>query len=283
MENNLNFEVERLKKEVWDLSKNRVSNLESAVGAMDPDDVATLVGQISSISSAADNINSLSSDVSALQSNKVDKVSGKGLSSEDYTSTEKSKLSGIASGAEVNVQSNWNEADSSSDAFILNKPTIPSSLSSLSDDSSHRLVTDTQISEWTNKPSSDSCYTKVYSSISDISDSLRISSTITDVMDAMEDNSVLMANIADYYNIRPLSGTFGQGALEIKKLSANNCVARYTALANPSAASSECRMWYGEFGNSTGYEWRGWNEVSTKDYVDSAIASAITTVLNTEV
>lgn len=36
--------------------------------------------------------------------------------------TNTSKLATIAQGAEVNVQSNWNEADSSSDAFILNKP-----------------------------------------------------------------------------------------------------------------------------------------------------------------
>ena len=34
--------------------------------------------------------------------NKVDKVSGKGLSTEDYTTTEKAKLNGIESGAEVN-------------------------------------------------------------------------------------------------------------------------------------------------------------------------------------
>ena len=44
---------------------------------------------------------------------------------ENYTSTEKTKLSGIAAGAEVNVQADWNESDSSSDAYILNKPTIP--------------------------------------------------------------------------------------------------------------------------------------------------------------
>ena len=43
----------------------------------------------------------------------------------NYTTTEKNKLSGIASGAEVNVQSNWNETNTSSDAYIQNKPTIP--------------------------------------------------------------------------------------------------------------------------------------------------------------
>jgi len=35
--------------------------------------------------------------------NKVDKVSGKGLSTEDYTTAEKTKLSGVETGAEVNV------------------------------------------------------------------------------------------------------------------------------------------------------------------------------------
>lgn len=39
------------------------------------------------------------------------------------SSTDKTKLDGVAAGAEANVQSNWTESDSSSDAFILNKPT----------------------------------------------------------------------------------------------------------------------------------------------------------------
>lgn len=39
----------------------------------------------------------------AALNNKVDKVSGKGLSTNDYTSNEKTKLSGIANGAQVNV------------------------------------------------------------------------------------------------------------------------------------------------------------------------------------
>ena len=67
---------------------------------------------------------------------KVDKVSGKGLSTNDYTTTEKNKLAGIAAGAEVNVQSDWNVTDSSSDAYIKNKPTIPSA------------VTESTVSSW---------------------------------------------------------------------------------------------------------------------------------------
>lgn len=37
--------------------------------------------------------------------------------------TEKSKLAGIASGAEVNVQSDWNQTSTNADDFIKNKPT----------------------------------------------------------------------------------------------------------------------------------------------------------------
>lgn len=41
------------------------------------------------------------------------------------TAAEGTKLAGIATGAEVNVQADWNEADNTSDAYIANKPTIP--------------------------------------------------------------------------------------------------------------------------------------------------------------
>ena len=55
-------------------------------------------------------------------SGKVDKETGKGLSSNDYTDAEKIKLSGIAAGAEVNVQSDWQQSDSTKDDYIKNKP-----------------------------------------------------------------------------------------------------------------------------------------------------------------
>lgn len=57
---------------------------------------------------------------------KVDKVTGKGLSTNDYTTEEKTKLAGIAAGAEANVNADWNAV--SGDAQILNKPTsLPAS------------------------------------------------------------------------------------------------------------------------------------------------------------
>lgn len=61
--------------------------------------------------------------VDDLLDDKVDKVAGKGLSTEDFTTAEKSKLAGIESGAEVNVNADWNAT--SGDAKILNKPVIP--------------------------------------------------------------------------------------------------------------------------------------------------------------
>lgn len=48
------------------------------------------------------------------------------------SSDDKVKLNGIASGANVNVQSDWNQTDTSTDDFIKNKPTIPTQLSDLS-------------------------------------------------------------------------------------------------------------------------------------------------------
>lgn len=57
-------------------------------------------------------------------SDKVDKVDGKGLSTEDYTTNEKTKLDGIESGAEVNVQPDWSQTDNSEDDYIKNKPTL---------------------------------------------------------------------------------------------------------------------------------------------------------------
>lgn len=42
-----------------------------------------------------------------------------------YPQVDETKLSTIEEGAEVNVQADWNESNSASDAFIRNKPTIP--------------------------------------------------------------------------------------------------------------------------------------------------------------
>lgn len=87
----------------------------------------------------------------------------------NFTSALLTKLNGIESGAEVNTQSDWSQSDNTADDYIKNKPnlatvatsgsytdlsntpTIPDELADLADDSTHRVVTDTQISTWNGK------------------------------------------------------------------------------------------------------------------------------------
>jgi len=57
-----------------------------------------------------------------LYDNKVDKVVGKGLTENDFTNALKAKLDGIAIGADVNLQPDWNQLDDTQDDYIKNKP-----------------------------------------------------------------------------------------------------------------------------------------------------------------
>jgi hypothetical protein len=86
----------------------------------------TKLNNLSGINTGDQNLSGLAT-ISALTTGlatKVDKETGKGLSTNDYTTTEKNKLANIASDAEVNVNADWNAT--TGDAQILNKPTIPS-------------------------------------------------------------------------------------------------------------------------------------------------------------
>lgn len=83
----------------------------------------------SGLMSAADKIalDKAVEDISSLENDKVDKIEGKGLSTNDYTTAEKNKLSGIATGAEVNQNAFGNviigsttiTADSKTDSLTL--------------------------------------------------------------------------------------------------------------------------------------------------------------------
>lgn len=75
-----------------------------------------------------------------IKTNMVAKVEGKGLSSNDYTASDKAKLAGIAAGAQVNVQADWNAT--SGDALIKNKPSIPGKTSELTNDSGFITTSD---------------------------------------------------------------------------------------------------------------------------------------------
>lgn len=68
------------------------------------------------------------------------------LSDGEMSKEDKIKLDSIESGAQVNVQSNWNATEG--DSFIQNKPT---NLSQFNQDAEHRLVTDSEKDTWNNK------------------------------------------------------------------------------------------------------------------------------------
>ena len=84
----------------------------------------------------------LISKIKSALGGKVDVVSGKGLSTNDYTSAEKQKLSGIASGAQVNViesvKVNGTKVEPSSKAVDIS---VPTKVSQLTNDSGFQTST----------------------------------------------------------------------------------------------------------------------------------------------
>lgn len=87
--------------------------------------IGTITGiQMNGVSKGTSGVIDLGTVITAHQdiSGKVDKVSGKGLSTNDYTTNEKNKLSGIEAGAQVNVQADWNQTTTTADDYIKNKP-----------------------------------------------------------------------------------------------------------------------------------------------------------------
>ena len=87
------------------------------------------------LSAALGNDPNFATTVATQIGQKVDKVAGKGLSTEDYTSEEKAKLAGVAAGAN-NYQ---------------HPATHPASV--IVQDSTHRFVTDTEKTTWNGKAS----------------------------------------------------------------------------------------------------------------------------------
>ena len=104
---------------LWTYIKSKIPSW--ALATSKPTYTATEVG--AEASGAVSTHNSSTSAHSTLFANKVDKVTGKGLSTNDYTTAEKTKLSGIETGAQKNVQADW--AATSGATAILNKPTLP--------------------------------------------------------------------------------------------------------------------------------------------------------------
>ena len=94
------------------------------------DDLQEIVDFIEANKDTLDNLGI--GNISGLQAaldNKQNTETGKGLSTNDFTTALLTKLNSISDGAEVNVQSNWSEVNAGSDAFIQNKPSDLTNLS----------------------------------------------------------------------------------------------------------------------------------------------------------
>ena len=102
-------------------------------------------GVISAVDTIYDDTQ-VKSDISALQSGKVDKVQGKGLSTEDYTTAEKTKLSGIESGAEVNIieEVKVNNTALTPDANRSVNVSVPTAVSGLTNDLDFQTETEVE-------------------------------------------------------------------------------------------------------------------------------------------
>lgn len=92
------------------------------------------IDPVTNVISASGSAAQVQSDWAQTDSNSVDFIKNKPQNlvqdanyvhtDNNFTNGDKSKLDGIQSGAEVNVQSDWNQTNSSADDFIKNKPDL---------------------------------------------------------------------------------------------------------------------------------------------------------------
>ena len=130
---------------------------EAAVGGVDVTElVAEKVAEV--VGTATESFDTLG-EMEAAINNKVDKVDGKGLSTNDFTHAEKTKL--------ASALTSYTETDPTVPAWAkaANKPTytasevgalpsttvIPTTLAALTEDATHRVVTDTEKATWNAK------------------------------------------------------------------------------------------------------------------------------------
>lgn len=99
--------------------------IETVALTIQPNLTTINVNTITGGGGAVTSVNTLVGDVVLTQDTILD-----GSTFKQYSLTEKNKLAGIATGAEVNVNADWNAT--TGDALILNKPTIPAAVTQTS-------------------------------------------------------------------------------------------------------------------------------------------------------
>ena len=195
------------------LSANQGRVLKSLIDAIntlltsDNVDLDTLQEVVDFIEANKDSLDNLGiSNIAGLQAaldSKQNTEVGKGLSTEDFSTVLLTKLNGIADGAEVNVKADFDETDSSSDAFIENKP------SDLTDLSIHNV---TELSDVTSAGSGDIITSAERTKLTGIEDSADVTDTANvTAAGALMDSEV--TNLDDVKSFDPADyATATQGA-----------------------------------------------------------------------
>lgn len=161
-----------------------------------------------------------------------------GTTYKQYSLTEKNKLAGIASGAEVNVNADWNAV--SGDAQILNKPTIPAAQVN---------------SDW-----------NATSGVSEILNKPTIPSTTTLVPYTGATSDVDLGAFSLNAKSMHVKGTAGNGHLGLKHQSSNATAGgQETSLF----AGSDGELYYKNASNSV-------EQVASETYVNAKVADSIT-------
>lgn len=108
-----NATMEQVNSKIDDVLGVNAENINNLVEILNDNDAATgILSQLNAKQDAITSDNKLSADLVA-----------DGTTNKVFTAAEKTKLSDIATGAEVNVQSDWNQTNTSADDYIKNKPT----------------------------------------------------------------------------------------------------------------------------------------------------------------
>lgn len=130
---------------------------EAAVGGVDVTELVTeKVAEV--VGTATESFDTLGEMETAIN-NKVDKVDGKGLSTNDFTNADKTKLnSALQSYTETDpTVPAWAKADkkptytASEVGALPNTTVIPTTLAGLAEDATHRVVTDAEKTAWNAK------------------------------------------------------------------------------------------------------------------------------------
>lgn len=231
----------------------------------------------------ADNTSDINKPVSTAQQTaldlKVDKITGQGLSTNDYTTAEQTKLAGIAAGATAN----------STDAFLLARAnhTGVQAATTITEDATHRFATDAEKTTWNAKQAAITTGTTAQYFRGDLSlTAFPTSNTsftngagylvgtnnLSDISNAGTARTNLgFATLSNYVD-KTVTNTYTAGAKQIFGADATNAGVKFAGVtANPSSLAAG-DLWYRSDENKIRY----YDGTTARALVGEALAQTLT-------